>query len=150
LHTLNAASSFNRLVNMEIEPYLIATSVECVIAQRLVRKICVNCKRPVEITPETIRILENIGMNYQNLILYQGTGCDICNKTGYKGRIGLFEVIVTNDALRAEIIKKSDAHKINDIAKGFGTLTLREDGLRLIRAGVTTISEVIRVTEDDR
>lgn len=150
LHTLNAASSFNRLINMEIEPYLIATSVECVIAQRLVRKICVNCKRPVEITPETIRILENIGMNYQNLILYQGTGCDICNKTGYKGRIGLFEVIVTNDALRAEIIKKSDAHKINDIAKGFGTLTLREDGLRLIRAGVTTISEVIRVTEDDR
>ncbi|HON57759.1 MAG TPA: type II secretion system protein GspE, partial [bacterium] len=103
----------------------------------------------IKIDEVTEQLLKFYEIYIDNLELYEGGGCDNCNHTGYKGRIAIFEIIITNDEIRAEIIKKSDAHIIKQIAKKYGTLTLREDGFRLVREGITTIAEVLRVTDEE-
>lgn len=146
LHTNDAPSTVSRLVNMGIEPYLVATSVNLIQAQRLVRRICQNCKEEVYTPPE---VLVQIGFSQEEaskIKTYRGKGCQICNGTGYKGRIGLYEVMEITDEIRELIIIGATAMELRKKAIEMGMITLRESGLYKIRDGITTIDEVVRET----
>jgi len=146
LHTNDAPSSINRLMNMGIEPFLVATSVHLVAAQRLVRKICNNCKEPAE---EPLSALRDVGFTDEeahNLRLYRGQGCERCSKTGYKGRIALFECMDVTDEVREMILSGATATELRRMAIDNGMITLRESGLQKVRDGVTTVEEVVRET----
>ncbi len=146
LHTNDAAGTISRLLDMEIEPFLISSSIICVIGQRLVRKICPNCK--VLYTPDEY-LLKEIGIKVDKLPeLYKGEGCKNCRGTGYKGRVGIYEVLLINDATRHEILKKSDSVTIRNTAIQSGFLTLRDDGIEKVLAGITSIEEVIQATQE--
>jgi type IV pilus assembly protein PilB len=146
LHTNDAPSTINRLMNMGIEPFLVASSLNLVCAQRLVRRICTNCKIEDEIAPPA---LEQIGFDAQlakTVKPKKGTGCDKCNKTGYKGRVGLYEVMEITDELRELILVGASALELRRKAIEEGMITLRGSGLRKVTEGVTTIEEVLRET----
>ena len=146
LHTNDAPSTISRLMNMGIEPFLVATSVNLICAQRLVRRICVNCKEPLSVpeqamldagfTPEEIKTTE----------ISVGKGCGTCNKTGYKGRVGLYEVMEIHDELRELILVGASALELKKKAMDNGMFTLRRSGLIKIAAGLTTLEEVLRET----
>lgn len=155
LHTNDAPGAITRIGMMGIEPFLTSSTLLMVVAQRLVRTICKNCKQPYEIKPE---LLIGMGVNRQlierhisdgKLFLYRGTGCEKCTKTGYKGRVGIHEILEVNDSIRGLIIDKADSGKIKEEAKKNGMITLRESAVRKMLAGLTTIEEVIRVTGSD-
>jgi len=146
LHTNDAPSSINRLMNMGIEPFLVATSVHMVAAQRLVRRICSGCREPIEMPPAA---LVNIGFSEReskSLKLFRGRGCERCNNTGYKGRVALYEVMEIDDEVRELILSGASAVELRSKAVENGMLTLRGSGLQKIRDGVTTIDEVVRET----
>ncbi len=146
LHTNDAASAVTRLVDMGIEPYLITSSVLGFLAQRLVRKICPDCKTAYK--PSSAE-LESIGIQPKELkngMLYKGIGCSSCMQTGYKGRTGIYELLVMDHAIKREVLLGSDSNKILETAKRNGLKVLREYGIRKVIDGVTTIEEVLRVT----
>ena len=146
LHTNDAPSSINRLMNMGIEPFLVASSVHLIVAQRLVRRICNNCKEPLEIPPQA---LENIGFDkgeIATLRLFKGKGCERCTGTGYRGRLGLFEVMPIDEELRELILSGASAAELRAKAEENGMISLRVSGLQKIRDGATTIEEVMRET----
>jgi type IV pilus assembly protein PilB len=146
LHTNDAPSSINRLMNMGIEPFLVATSIHLVAAQRLVRRICTFCKEPTEVPPAG---LINVGFSDHEaraLKLFRGRGCDRCSGTGYKGRIGLYEVMEVDDEVRELILSGASAYELRQKAIQNGMTTLRMSGLQKIRDGVTTVEEVVRET----
>jgi type IV pilus assembly protein PilB len=146
LHTNDAPSTISRLMNMGIEPFLVATSVNVIAAQRLVRKVCQNCKEEVE-TP--IQALLSIGFaesEAHSLKLVKGRGCEKCANTGYKGRIGLFEVMDMTDDMRELVLSGATAVELRRKAVEEGMVTLRQSGLQKIREGLTTIDEVVRET----
>ena len=146
LHTNDAPSTINRLMNMGIEPFLVATSVQLIAAQRLARRICSNCKEPVEMAPQA---LINLGYKKEEVgtfTVYKGRGCDKCNNTGYKGRVALIEVMTINDAMRDLILSGGTAIDIRKQAAEDGMITLRRSGLIKIKDGVTTVEEVVRET----
>jgi len=146
LHTNDAPSTINRLMNMGIEPFLVASSLNLVCAQRLVRRVCVNCKIDDEIPQPA---MEQIGFSTddaQSVKPKKGSGCDKCNKTGYKGRVGLYEVMEITDELRELILVGASALELRRKAIEEGMITLRGSGLRKIKEGVTTIEEVLRET----
>ncbi len=146
LHTNDAPSTINRLINMGIEPFLVASSVHLVCAQRLVRRVCSECKAPVE-TP--VQALVDIGFPpalTKNVTVQVGAGCGKCNETGYKGRIGLFEVMEITPEIQRMILMGATASEIRQTAKDQGMITLRESGLEQTRNGTTTIDEVMRET----
>ena len=146
LHTNDAPSTINRLMNMGIEPFLVASSLNLVCAQRLVRRVCVNCKVDDDI-PQTA--MTQIGFNAEDASTVKpkkGTGCEKCNKTGYKGRVGLYEVMEITDELRELILVGASALELRRKAIEEGMITLRGSGLRKIKDGVTTIEEVLRET----
>jgi len=146
LHTNDAPSTISRLMNMGIEPFLVATSVNLICAQRLVRRICSNCKEEVEVPPQ---VLLDAGFGEHELKttkIYHGKGCSICNKGGYKGRTGLYEVMEINDELRELILVGASALELKKKAVEQGMLTLRRSGLVKIAAGMTTMDEVLRET----
>lgn len=146
LHTNDAPSTINRLMNMGIEPFLVASSLNLVCAQRLVRRVCVNCKVEDEVPPPA---MEQVGFSRedaQTVKPKKGTGCDKCNKTGYKGRVGLYEVMEITDELRELILVGASALEIRRKAIEEGMITLRGSGLRKIKDGVTTLEEVLRET----
>ncbi len=146
LHTNDAPSTINRLMNMGIEPFLVASSLNLVCAQRLVRRICTNCKIEDEVPPPA---LEQIGFQPDlaaKVKPKKGTGCEKCNKTGYKGRVGLYEVMEITDELRELILVGASALELRRKAIEEGMITLRGSGLRKITEGVTTIEEVLRET----
>jgi type IV pilus assembly protein PilB len=146
LHTNDAPSTINRLMNMGIEPFLVATSVQLIAAQRLARRVCTNCKEPMEITPQA---LANIGFKKDEIgtfTVYKGRGCEKCNNTGYKGRVGLIEVMVIDDAIRDLILSGGTAIDIKRQAATTGMISLRRSGLIKIKDGTTTIEEVVRET----
>jgi type IV-A pilus assembly ATPase PilB len=146
LHTNDAPSTISRLMNMGIEPFLVATSVNLICAQRLVRRICSNCKEEVEVPPQ---VLLDAGFGEEELKttkIYHGKGCSICNKGGYKGRTGLYEVMEINDELRELILVGASALELKKKAVEQGMLTLRRSGLVKIAAGMTTMDEVLRET----
>lgn len=147
LHTNDAPSSLTRLTDMGVEPFLISSSVIGIIAQRLVRMICPSCKQPYTPSKE---VVDDIGVDLPKgeLKFYRGTGCKACKNTGYKGRIGIFEMLMLNDKMRDLILAKTSASQIKKVAQEAGMKTLREDGIEKVLAGATTIDEVIRVTQE--
>jgi type IV pilus assembly protein PilB len=146
LHTNDAPSTISRLMNMGIEPFLVATSVNLIQAQRLIRRICKDCK--VE-HPTPAEALIEVGLKpdeVKTLKTYRGKGCDTCNNTGYKGRVGLYEVMEITDDIRELILIGASSLELRKKAIDDGMITLRESGLHKIRSGVTTIEEVVRET----
>ena len=148
LHTNDAAGGITRLLDMGVEPYLAASSVECFVAQRLVRLICPNCKTEVKLDKE---ILKEFGVeeNVSNVTVYQGKGCEACKFTGYKGRTGIYEFLVIGEEIRELVIHRVSSDQIKKKALELGMHTLRMDGWDKIKKGLTTIDEVIRVTKED-
>jgi len=148
LHTNDAAGGLTRLLDMGIEPYLVASSVECFIAQRLVRIICSHCK--IKIAPGK-KVLQEFGVenNTGNLDIYEGKGCESCKHTGYKGRTAIYEFLVMNEDIRDMVFKRASSDQIKKKALQLGMHTLRMDGWEKIKAGITTLNEVIRVTQQD-
>jgi type IV pilus assembly protein PilB len=146
LHTNDAPSTINRLMNMGIEPFLVASSLNLVCAQRLVRRVCANCKTDEDVPPAA---LEQIGFNTEDARKVKpkkGKGCDKCNNTGYKGRVGLYEVMEITDELRELVLVGASSLELRRKAIEEGMITLRGSGLRKIKDGITTIEEVLRET----
>jgi type IV pilus assembly protein PilB len=149
LHTTTAAGSVVRLVNMGVEPYLINSSLVCVLAQRLVRKICSYCKEEYEIKPGIINTLKLNSPGIKNPKFYRGKGCSHCFNMGYSGRTGIAEVLLLTAPIRGLILEQPQEHVIKQQARREGMRTLREDGLAAALRGLTTIEEVLRVTAPD-
>ena len=153
LHTNDAATSLPRLIDMNIEPFLVASTVNVIIAQRLVRSICEICKSTRNITKEELlknlpeTIVKKYVQNKDRITIYQGAGCKICRMTGYLGRIGVFEVLEVTKSIRDLITKRQDADIIAQKAIEEGMTTMLDDGLDKVMKGLTTIEEVLRVTK---
>jgi general secretion pathway protein E len=148
LHTNNAASAATRLVDMEIEPFLVASVVRAIVAQRLIRVICSECKEGYVPEPE---MLKEVGITPEQLKggkVYRGKGCPACSGTGYRGRTGIYEILLVSETIRQLIMKKADSVSIGRQAVEEGMKTLREDGARKITEGITALEEVLRVTQD--
>ena len=146
LHTNDAAGAVTRLVDMGVEPFLIASTLEAVLGQRLVRTICTNCKTEYQPTPE---ILQQLGLTEKQVggrPFYYGAGCSYCNQTGYKGRRGIYEYLRVTDPIRELINQRKPTLVIRDKAVEMGMRTLREDGIRCILDGYTTVEEVLKYT----
>ena len=146
LHTNDAPSTISRLMNMGIEPFLVATSVNLIQAQRLIRRICKDCKRDHPMPPEALMEVGFTAEDAKALKTFKGKGCATCNNTGYKGRIGLYEVMEVNDDIRELILIGASSLELRKKAIEDGMITLRESGLQKVRAGVTTLEEVVRET----
>ena len=146
LHTNDAPSTISRLMNMGIEPFLVSTSVNLIVAQRLIRRVCANCK---EATKVPVQPLIDVGFSEEeanSMVIQKGKGCEKCNNTGYKGRVGLYEVMEMTDSLRELILVGASNLELRKQAVDEGMLTLRGSGLEKVRLGVTTVEEVVRET----
>jgi len=146
LHTNDAPSTISRLMNMGIEPFLVATSVNLICAQRLVRRICVGCKEPLEVPEQALLDAGFTPEELKTVAVFQGKGCTTCNGTGYKGRAGLYEVMEINDELRELILVGASAIELKKKALDNGMITLRRSGLTKVLSGQTTLEEVLRET----
>lgn len=149
LHTNDAPSAITRLIDMGIEPYLVASSLNLVVAQRLLRKICSNCKVSTEVHPEALREIGLDPEKVKDWTFYKGKGCSECNGTGYRGRIGIYEVLTITPEIREIILNKSPLNEIREKAIEQGMITLREAAILKMKRGLTTIDEVIRVTAEE-
>lgn len=150
LHTNDAAGAFTRLIDMGIEPFLVSSSLELSMAQRLVRRLCPVCKIPYEPSAEE---LSQIGIAQSQLeqaggVLYKPCGCKECNQSGYKGRVAIYEMMVITDSIRQLVMKRADAATIKHEAEKFGMTSLRQDGVEKVLNGISSIPEVLRVTQD--
>ncbi len=146
LHTTDAPSSIARLLDLGIEPFLITATVEAIVSQRLVRKICENCKTAFEPTEAQLMELQLTPDDIKDKKFYYGRGCDICNSTGYRGRTGIFEIMVFNDELRDLIMNHASTTVLRAAGRKNGMRLLRENGLAAIYDGITTIDEVVKET----
>jgi len=135
-------------VDMGVEPFLVGSSLVAVLAQRLVRVLCVECREAYEATPEELR---EIGVDppREPITLYRAAGCGACNHTGYRGRLGIFELMIIDDDIRALVSQNVDSKTIKHKASSKGMRTLRADGARKVLTGVTSIAEVLRATEEE-
>ncbi len=147
LHTNDAASTVSRLTNMGVEPFLVATSVHLICAQRLVRRICGQCRQAAEPPVESLIDAGFAPSDASRIPTFRGRGCDACNHTGYKGRVGLFEVMEIGDGLRELIVRGGTSTQLKQRAVQDGMITLRASGMQKIRDGVTTPEEVLRETD---
>jgi general secretion pathway protein E len=149
LHTNTAAGAITRLEDMGVERYLITSSVNGVLAQRLVRTLCKSCKEPVELSRDYI---EQVGMSRfmqgDSRTVYRAAGCEECMQTGYAGRTGIHELFTLDDEMHRVIMSGADATLLHAAARRQGMITLYEDGLRKVAAGETSMEEVLRVTQD--
>lgn len=146
LHTNDAASAVTRLIDMGIEPFLVTSSVIAIIAQRLVRVLCPHCK---EVYVPDNESLNNLGLDksvLKNNVFYRKKGCNLCMQTGFHGRTAIFEIMTVDDEIRKLVLKTSDANQINELAVKHGMITLQQDGIQKVLAGITTTEEVLRVT----
>jgi general secretion pathway protein E len=148
LHTNDAASAVTRLVDMGIEPFLVASVIRAILAQRLIRVICPECKEGYIPEAEALREIGIVPSQLERKMVYQGKGCPACSGTGYWGRTGIYEMLIVSEAIRHLIMKKADSTSICRKAIEEGMKTLREDGARKVVAGVTTLEEVVRVTRE--
>ncbi len=146
LHTNNAPGAVTRLLNIGVEPYLVAASLVGVLAQRLVRKICTNCKKPYDPPANVQRVVERSAGKVE--VFYQGAGCPKCRNSGYSGRIGIYELLVPNDEMRDKISAAPTINELRAAAVEAGMITLRNDGMEKVKAGITTVEEVFRVTAE--
>jgi type IV pilus assembly protein PilB len=149
VHTNDAPSTIDRLVDMGVEPFLVAASLNLVLAQRLVRKVCGKCKSQIDVHPEALRELGLPPGEARNMKFYKGRGCSSCNNTGYSGRQGVFEVMPVTPRIRKMILDRSSTEDIRRQAMSEGMLTLRQDALLKLKAGITTVEEVLRETARD-
>jgi len=145
LHTNDAASAVTRLLDLKVEPYLVAGTIEAVLAQRLVRRICPDCRTRYKPDPAAVALLAERPVGA--MTLERGKGCASCRQTGYRGRTGLFELLVVTDDIKRAVLASPDASSVRDLARAQGMTTLRQDGWAKIQAGLTTIEEVVRVTD---
>lgn len=145
LHTNDAASALTRLVDLKVEPYLIAATLEGVLAQRLVRKICPDCRE--RYTPDAGAVALLAQRLVGRVMLERGRGCAACRHTGYRGRTGIFELLIVTDEVKAQLLKTANASAIRELAHAQGMVTLRTDGWQKVQAGLTTVEEVLRVAE---
>jgi type IV pilus assembly protein PilB len=145
LHTNDAPSSITRLINIGVEPYLISAALNAILAQRLVRRICPQCREEYVPTDEMREFIHLQGFTGQTL--YRGRGCDRCRRTGYSGRLGIYELLVMDDKLRDMVTSNPDVTQLRKYCRERGLVTLRDDGFDKVKAGLTTVDEVLRVTE---
>jgi general secretion pathway protein E len=143
LHTNDAATALTRLVDLGIEPYLVASTVEAVLAQRLVRRICEACKEPVGLTPEERTAFGSGGLDLGQA--WAGKGCSECRGTGYRGRTGIYELLVMDENLRGAVQTNASADHLEKLGLAGGMRLLKDDGIRVIREGITTPQEILRV-----
>ena len=146
LHTNDAPSTVTRMVDMGIEPFNVASAVNLIVAQRLVRRICADCKQEHQYTPEEIHAFGIAQAEAQKLTLFKGAGCDTCGGTGYKGRQGLYEVMTMSSPLRRMVLKGASTEELREEAVKEGMLTLRMDGMVKVKRGITTLEEVVKET----
>ena len=146
LHTNDAPSAITRLVNMGVEPYLISAALNMILAQRLVRKVCLKCREAYDPPRQLKRTLERMGYPMERF--YKGVGCRKCRNTGYSGRIGVHELLVVNDELRDAIVASASIADIRRLGIAAGMVTMRHDGFRKVREGLTTVEEVIQISGD--
>ncbi len=149
LHTNDAPSTINRLLNMGVEPFLVASSVNLVLAQRLARVVCSSCKEPVEVHPQALLELGLSKEQAATTTCFHGAGCPQCGGTGYRGRVALYEVMPVSEELRELVLNGASSTEIKKTAVSLGMMTLRQSGLLKLRQGQTTIEELIRVTMAD-
>jgi len=146
LHTNDAPSTITRLRDMGVPPFLITATVEAILAQRLVRRICPLCKEEIIPTADLLADLEMTSEQLAGRKIFRGKGCDKCNRTGYKGRLGIYELMLMNDEMRDMIIRNCSTEELRNTARKFGMVTLRDAGMESVFAGLTTAEEVIRET----
>jgi general secretion pathway protein E len=149
LHTNDAASSIMRLLDMRVEDYLLTSAVNAIEAQRLVRMLCTDCREPYTPTKEVVKrfALKNFAGD-EPITLYRATGCELCGDTGYVGRTAILEVLVMSEAIKQLVLQRTDVGEISRAASSQGMISMRDDGLRKVVAGETTIEEVLRVTAE--
>jgi type IV pilus assembly protein PilB len=151
LHTNDAPSTVDRLINMGVEPFLLTSSINLVAAQRLVRRICDKCKEPVEVAPEA---LVNLGVDAAEAAggfpTFRGHGCSSCNGSGYRGRLAIYEILVMHEGLKELVLKAASAAELKREAVKSGMSTLRMSALQKVRDGLTTVEETLRVTDTDK
>ncbi len=146
IHTNDAPSTITRLVDMGIQPFLISATLEAVVAQRLVRRICPSCREAYQPDEDLLRELGPDGAQFEGATLYYGKGCDECHHTGYRGRMGIFEVLRVDAGIKRSILSGGSSNELRDAARASGMRSLRESGLNAVLEGVTTIEEVLRET----
>ncbi|MCK5552718.1 MAG: Flp pilus assembly complex ATPase component TadA, partial [Deltaproteobacteria bacterium] len=149
LHTNDSAGAITRLIDMGIEPFLASSSLNAIMAQRLIRIVCPDCRQRYSPSEEELR---EIGIDSKGAVtkpVYRANGCENCLGTGYRGRTGIFELLVLEDDIRSLILKSYDTNTIKKSAINKGMLTLRQDGAKKVLKGITTIEEVVRVTQED-
>jgi type IV pilus assembly protein PilB len=135
---------------MGIEPFLISSAVILILAQRLIRKICMDCREPIKVHPQLLIDLGVSPDEVKSLTIYKGKGCPICNNTGYKGRLGLYEVMPMKEEIKELVLSRASTSEVKKEAMRLGMKTLRQSGTLKIKNGLTTIEEVLRSTIDDR
>ena len=150
VHTNDAPGTISRLIDMGIEPFLITSSVILVLAQRLIRKICSECREQIKVHPQLLIDLGVSPDEAKNFSVYKGKGCAICSGTGYKGRVGLYEVMTMKEEVKELVLSRSSTSEIKKEAIRLGMKTLRQSGIHKVKEGLTTIEEVLRATMDDR
>jgi type IV pilus assembly protein PilB len=146
LHTNDAPSTITRMVDMGIEPFNVSSAVNLIVAQRLVRRICSNCKAEHKYSPEELKALGAEGQAFAGITFFKGAGCDTCNGSGYKGRQGIYEVMALSPELRRMVLRGCSAAELQEQAVKEGMLTLRMDGIMKIKKGITTLEEVVKET----
>ncbi len=151
LHTNDAASGVTRLVEMGLEPFLVTSSIEAFVAQRLVRMICPKCKEEIKTSLLEVRqeIAESLGMDQEEVKMYRGLGCSYCNRTGFYGRTAIYEILVFNEQIRHAVLERRSAEDIKNVAMKAGMITLRQDGWKKVVEGITSPEEVMNVTIKD-
>ena len=150
VHTNDAPGTINRLIDMGIEPFLISSAVILILAQRLIRKTCMDCREPIKVHPQLLIDLGIPPDEVKSFQVYKGKGCSICNNTGYKGRLGLYEVMPMKEEIKELVLSRASNSEIKKEAIRLGMKTLRQSGISKIKDGVTTIEEVLRSTIEDR
>ena len=145
LHTNDAASALTRLADLKVEPYLVAATLEAVLAERLVRKICPDCRERYKPDPDAVALLARQPVG--RLVLERGRGCAACRQTGYRGRTGIFELLVVTEEIKQQLLRAPNAGALRALGEGQGMVTLRQDGWHKVQAGITTVEEVLRVTD---
>ncbi len=149
LHTNDAPSTIARLINMGIEPFLVSSAVRLIVAQRLIRRLCVKCKEHAKVPAQTLIDIGFAPEEAKSVKVFEPKGCDKCNNTGYKGRTGLFEVMEVSEDIKDLILARSNSKGIKKKARQQGMTTLRQSGLVKIKAGITSVEEVLRETVKD-
>jgi type II secretory ATPase GspE/PulE/Tfp pilus assembly ATPase PilB-like protein len=147
IHTNDAPSAIARLHEMGVPTFLISSSIECILAQRLVRRVCNDCKQIIPVTEEYQKFFAQYNIDATGATLYHGQGCDTCGQTGYKGRAGIHELLTMNDEMRTLLLKEIASGPIRELARSQGMRTLLEDGLIKVTRGLSVIEEIMATAQ---